>query len=168
MKNFVATCGFALAAAFATAPADAQTTRFVSGPFTVTLLTFPSAAFLTPPTSTTGDFRAGTDNSEATNPFDNTPLAGSPFYSLRNNATLTYTLPRARTSFRFIWGTPDAYNRLMAYDADGNLIGTLTGEGVATNFGFTAGHYIQVKSRTPMKTIVATTDGCCFESSNQR
>lgn len=141
---------------------------FVSGPFTVTRLTFPTRAFLTPPTSTTGDFSKTTGGNGSTNPYGGSALDGAPYFNLTDGGTMTYVLPTPRRSFKLIWGTPDSYNRIDAYDSTGALIGTLDGGGVAANFGFSNGTYVQITTKTPIARLVASSSSCCFETGNQR
>jgi hypothetical protein len=160
---------FMLAACFSTSaiaatPGKVLNTAVVDG-FTVNILRFPKVARLPKPTSTSGNVTSGTD-ANGTSPYGNSPLAGSPFLSM-DGGSVDFMLKQPASSVVFIWGSPDSYNYVNLYDVSGNLIGTLNGGDIANAFGFTDGQYTQIVSPTPIGSVSASSDECCFEVGNE-
>lgn len=133
--------------------------------FTVNLLRFPTVARLPKPSSSSGDVTTGA-GADGTNPYGNSALAGSAFLSMNTGGSVRFSLKHPASAISLIWGTPDSYNYISLYDTSGNLIGTLNGGDISGAFGFTTGQYVQIRSPSPVGSVTAWSDGCCFEVGN--
>jgi len=115
-------------------------------------------------------------NDDPVDPFLLSPgLRGvSPYIAIEASGSVTFSFPTPMRKLQILWGTIDYNNVISFYDKAGNLVATLTGQGIQQAYGINAGarrgfgYEASVRIISPKKfsTIVLTTGTSCFEFSN--
>ncbi|HEX3626212.1 MAG TPA: PEP-CTERM sorting domain-containing protein [Verrucomicrobiae bacterium] len=93
----------------------------------------------------------------------------SPYIAVYGQGTATFTFSTPEKYFGLLWGSMGAGDTLSFYDSDNNLLGIATptnflpDNAVMADWGPNGTCYVNVTTATPFTTVVATTDGNCFE-----
>ena len=134
----------------------------------VTRHTFPSAATVLKPKIAVGDVEIGT-SAPGSNPYNGTPLAGSPFLSVGYGSVADFVLRRPASAVRLIWGTPDMSNQVVLFGLNHAYIGTIQGNLITDYFRSGTTNYVEIASTTPIYEVaLEQTSNCCqFETGNQ-
>jgi hypothetical protein len=125
---------------------------FVTSPFTITPLPFPTKATFKKWRSASGSVvvcktKCG-PNGGSESPYEGTPLYGSPYTSIAISSSARFVLKTPASAVAFIWGTLDPHcNITKFYDSTGSLIGKIHVHDLPG-----AGYY-EIQSPTPIKRI---------------
>lgn len=102
--------------------------------------------------------------------FSSTPTTGTDTTNFLSAGTgsITLTFGAATTNYLgLLWGSVDSYNSLTFFDANGNVVGSITGTMVnALTGGNTTGTYVNVMSTTAFTRVVASSALNSFEIDN--
>lgn len=86
------------------------------------------------------------------------------------NASVTLTFSSAEKYFGLLWGSVDSYNTLSFYDANNNLVGSVTGSDVLASpngdQGVNGTVYVNINSDVAFTTVIATSSQYAFEFDN--
>jgi hypothetical protein len=139
--------------------------------FRVKLLPAPTKARLAHPASVTGPvYVEKGSGAGCTDPFrGEAGLAGhSKYVCIEGASTATFAAAEPAIGFKLLWGSPDSDNTLSVYDANGSLIGAISGATLDRKLKISNSHdyVLDFKSQTPVGSITLSSTTCCFEMDN--
>ncbi len=92
-------------------------------------------------------------------------------YLTTGTGTVTLSFTTGQMFFGLLWGSVDTHNTLTFFDADDNLVGTLTGVDIAGALatgdqGAAGTYYVNISSDTAFYSVKATSTSKAFEFDN--